>query len=107
MKVMPAIETRLLTVGFVIVEVPKVAVSPMVSGTFAGVQFGALFQLLFAGTAFQVCARPVPGISTRPHSTAIDDASILAGLGVGTRREVAFIFGQAMVVRFMRVFSDC
>ena len=107
MKVMPAIETRLLTVGFVIVEAPKVAVSPMVSGMFAGVQFGALFQLLFAGTAFQVWARPAPGISTRPHSTAIDDASILAGIGVGTRREVGINFGQAIVERFMRMFSDC
>ena len=47
MKVIPAIETALLIVGFKTVELLKTAVSPGRSGTFAGVfQFVALFQLL-------------------------------------------------------------
>ena len=53
-----------------------------VSGTFAGVQLAALFQLLFVGTAFQVCAELKFGHSTIPHKTAIEEASIRAGLAL-------------------------
>ena len=85
MKMIPLIVIAEVTVGFVMVEAPKVAVSPLVLGMFAGVQLGALFQLLLAGTAFQVCAKLDPGTTTRPHSAAMDDASSRVGLPVVVR----------------------
>jgi hypothetical protein len=83
MNVIPSMVIPLVTVGLVTADRPKVAVSPAVSGTLAGSQFPAVFQLFVAGAASQVCAELELGINTRLHNAAIDDASILAGLTVG------------------------
>ena len=72
-----------MIVGVVMVEVLNVAVAAAAFGTVAGVQFPAVFQLLLPGTAFHVWARLAAGIRTSPQSTAIDDASILAGRTAG------------------------
>ena len=70
----PAIVIVEPTAGVVTEEAPKVAVSPAASGIFAGVQLAALFQLLFAGTAFHVCARLEFEQRTMPQRAAMDDA---------------------------------
>ena len=81
MKVIPAITIVLVKLGVRPLDAPNVAVSAPVSGTFAGIQFAAVVQLLpAAGAAIHVCAKLEDGIDTRPHSAAIDVASILAGL---------------------------
>lgn len=100
----PAIETKVLIWGVVFVDVLKIAVSVAMSGTFAGVQFAALFQLLFAGAAFHACwARP--GIRTKPHNAAIDVASIFAGRAAGMRGVARFVFVGTLWERFIRVFG--
>ena len=105
MKVIPAIETALLIVGFKTVELLKTAVSPGRSGTFAGVfQFAALFQLLVAGGLFHACWA-WPGARISPHHAAIDEASTLAGLEAGEWRCVRFSFLGRLVGRFIKIFS--
>lgn len=108
MKVMPAMVMVEPIAGVVIVEAPKVAVSPAASGIFAGVQFAALFQLLFAGTAFHVCAELVFEERTMPHKTAIEEASKRTGF---TPVEGLAIFWAVVVERVGRfmveMFSGC
>ena len=86
MKVIPAITIELVKLGVRPLELPNVAVSAPVSGTFAGLQFPAVVQLLPGnGAAIHVCAKLEDGINTRPHSAAIDVASSLAGRVAGGR----------------------
>ena len=107
MKVIPAMVIVLVKLGVRPLEAANVAVSAAVSGTFAGVQFAAVVQLLpGAGEAIHVCAWLEDGINTRLHSAAIDVASILAGLAVGGRGVVWVAFLGTQEDRFMEVISD-
>ena len=67
----PSMLTALVTAGLVTAETAKSADSPAESGTFAGTQFIALFQLLSKGRGDQVCcAGLIVDDKIRLHSAA-------------------------------------
>lgn len=72
----------LVTVGLVIVDAPKVAVSPGLSGMFAGTQLPAVFQLFVAGAASHVCAGLIVVDRINVHAAATERARMRAGLTV-------------------------